>query len=213
MSSPNGSEGEYVPDGRQRLLDAAVRLLETHGEAALRMTAIAEEAGVAVALITHHFGSRDGLVVAAQQARVVGDAVSDLAVIDAIVSGVTSREELRERLAGLTSVLVSGRREATRLSRIAALASAHGRPEAEAALGATIGELLDGFAALIARGQERGLIRTDVDARSLATFINAYALGLVVADLDPHRADADALRDVIGRAFDVFLTDPGTSAR
>jgi hypothetical protein len=144
---------------------------------------------------------------------VVGDAASDLATIDAILSDVTSLAELREGLAGLTSVLVAGSREATRLSRIAALASAHGRPEAEAALGETIGELLDGLVALIARGQERGLIRTDVDARALATFINAYALGLVVADLDPHRADAGALRDVIGRAFDVFLTDPGTSSR
>lgn len=47
-------------DGRQRLLDAAVRWLETASEADFRMLAIAAEADVTIALITHHFGSRDG---------------------------------------------------------------------------------------------------------------------------------------------------------
>ena len=65
-------------EGRERLLAAAIRHLETHGEADLRVTDIAEEAGVAIGLIRHHFGSRDGLVAAAQQRRVEGATREDL---------------------------------------------------------------------------------------------------------------------------------------
>jgi AcrR family transcriptional regulator len=193
-------------DGRRRILEAAVRLLETHGEASLRMTAIAEEAGVAVALITHHFGSRDGLVAAAQQARVAGAVSADLAAFEAILSDVETAETLLERLDAVVASVVDESRAPTRLSRIAALAGAHGRPDAKAMLGETIGELLSKLAALIEEGQQRGLIRADVDARALGTFIQAYALGLVLADLDPDRADPDELRRVIALTYGTFAT-------
>jgi AcrR family transcriptional regulator len=200
--------GTPLPDGRQRLLDAAVRLLESHGESALRMTALAEEAGVAVGLITHHFGSRDGLVVAAQQVRVAGAVAQDLAAIEAILADVDDPQVLRERLAALTAAIVDVGRASARMSRVAALASAHGRPAARAALAETVGELLGSLAALIDDARARGLVRADVDPRSMATLIQAYSLGLVLADLDPDRADPDALLEHLTRALEGFLVDP-----
>jgi AcrR family transcriptional regulator len=201
-----GAGGERAgADGRQRLLDAAVRMLERDGEASLRMTAIADEAGVAVTLISHHFGSRDGLVAAAQQLRMAGAVAADVQAIEAIYADVDSAQELRQRLAALTAALVSTDRAAMRLSRIAALASAHGRPAVHAALGETVKELLDEFVDLIDRAKRKGLIRNDVDPRALATFVQAYALGLVLADLDPDRADPDELRRVITLAIDGFF--------
>jgi AcrR family transcriptional regulator len=204
--------GTPVPDGRQRLLDAAVRLLDAHGESALRMTAIAEEAGVAVGLITHHFGSRDGLVVAAQQVRVAGAVAADVATIEAILLDVDDPQVLRERLAVLTAAIVDVGRASARMSRVAALASAHGRPAAGAALGETVGELLGSLEVLIEGARERGLVRADVDPRALATLLQAYSLGLVLADLDPDRADPDALLEHLTRALEVFLVDPGPAS-
>ena len=60
------------PDRRELLLGAAVRHLDTASAESLRVGAIAEEAGVAVGLINHYFGSRDGLIAAAQQRRIAG---------------------------------------------------------------------------------------------------------------------------------------------
>ncbi len=66
-------------EGRERLLAAAIRHLETHGEAELRVTEIAEEADVVIGLIRHHSGSRHGPVAAAQQRRTEGLTREDLA--------------------------------------------------------------------------------------------------------------------------------------
>jgi AcrR family transcriptional regulator len=52
-------------EGRQALLEAAVRAVARRGLRHLTYRAVAEEAGVAHSLIAHHFGSRDALIAAA----------------------------------------------------------------------------------------------------------------------------------------------------
>lgn len=54
--------GADLGDTQARILDATFRRLATQGYAALRVRDIAEEAGVNVALINYHFGSKDQLM-------------------------------------------------------------------------------------------------------------------------------------------------------
>jgi AcrR family transcriptional regulator len=204
MSSTN-PEGR--PDGRERLLLAAVRHLETLGEADLRVTEIAEEAEVAIGLIRHHFGSRDGLVAAAQQRRVEGAAREDLAGIRTVLGSIQSTEDLLVQVEFLTRQVVDRSRAEVRLSRIAAIAAAHGRPDAQEAIGGALGDLLDDFAVLVREAQERGIVRRDLDARAIVTFIQAYSLGLIVHDLDPQAPEPDLLAKVIGDVVRALL-DP-----
>ena len=191
-------------EGRERLLAAAIRHLETHGEAELRVTEIAEEADVAIGLIRHHFGSRDGLVAAAQQRRIEGVTREDLAGMRATLTEVADNDALVARVIELTRAVTDRRRADVRLSRFAAIATAHGRPEAREAIGAT----LDDLSVLIMEAQLRGLVRTDLDARAVATFLQAYALGVIVHDLDPKDPDAAKLTDVIVTAVRAILSPP-----
>jgi len=69
-------------------------------------------------------------------------------------------------------------------------------------------ELLDGLEVAIIAGQAKGLIDRDVDARAFETFIQAYALGMVVADLDRTPADREAVARLIDRVNRTLLTDP-----
>ena len=195
-------------EGRERLLAAAIRHLETHGEAELRVTDIAEEADVAIGLIRHHFGSRDGLVAAAQQRRIEGVTREDLAGMRATLTEVADNDALMARVIELTRAVTDRRRADVRLSRFAAIATAHGRPKAREAIGATLGDLLDDLSVLIMEAQLRGLVRTDLDARAVATFLQAYSLGLIVHDLDPKDPDAGKLTDVIVTAVRAFLSPP-----
>jgi len=55
---------EALPPTAQRLLAAARRLLVSEGFEALKLSAIASEAGEAKASIGYHFGNKDGLVTA-----------------------------------------------------------------------------------------------------------------------------------------------------
>ncbi len=60
-------------------------------------------------------------------------------------------------------------------------------------------------AGVITTGQANGLLDPTVDARALATFVQAYALGMIVADLDETPPPREAIAAVIERAIDAFL--------
>ena len=196
---------DEAPDGRERLLRVTVRYLETHGEAALRVSDIAAEADVAIGLIRHHFGSRDGLVTAAQQRRLEGLTREGLAGVRTVLADITDLDDLVGRLRLLTLAVVDRQRADVRMSRFAALATAHGRPAVRDDLSGTIGDLLDELARVILEAQERGLVREDLDPRAIATFIQAYSLGLVVHDLDPVDLPDEAVADVITTASRAVL--------
>jgi AcrR family transcriptional regulator len=54
--------GEVAAQGRERLLDAAVRLIAREGIDNVRIARIATEAGVSAGLVHYHFDSRDALL-------------------------------------------------------------------------------------------------------------------------------------------------------
>jgi AcrR family transcriptional regulator len=201
----SGTEHDDRPDGRERLLRAAVRHLEQHSAAQLRVIPIAEEAEVAIGLIRHHFGSRDGLVAAAQQRRVEGATREDIAAIRLMLSGADA-DALWSGLEATTRATIDRARAAIRLSRFAAVATAHGRPEVREAIGKTLSDLLDELTAVVGEARERGLIGPGLQPRAIATFIQAYALGLLVHDLDPDPVDDEALVAVIMTALRAILT-------
>jgi AcrR family transcriptional regulator len=57
-----GISGEVAAQGRERLLDAAVRLIAREGIDNVRIARIAAEAGVSAGLVHYHFDSRDALL-------------------------------------------------------------------------------------------------------------------------------------------------------
>jgi AcrR family transcriptional regulator len=179
------------------LLAVAVRQLETRGEASLRVTELASEAGVAIGLIRHHFGSRDGLVAAAQLRRVEGATREDLSAARALLASVTDFAGLIAGLTELSRQTIDRRGSDLRLSRFAAIATAHGRPGAREDIGRALGELLDELATIVGDAQERGLIRTDLAPRAVATFIQSYALGLLIHDLDPDQPAPQEMLDTV----------------
>jgi regulatory protein len=66
-------------------------------------------------------------------------------------------------------------------------------------------EVLDELTAVIRQARERGLIHTDLQPRAVATFIQSYALGLLVHDLDPDSVDDEELVTVILTALRAIL--------
>jgi AcrR family transcriptional regulator len=203
-SALTSGQQDDLPDGRERLLRAAVKHLEAHSAAQLRVTAIAEEAGVAIGLIRHHFGSRDGLVAAAQQRRIEGATREDIRRIRPLLAA-SDAETLWSGLQQVTRATVERTRGTVRLSRFASVATAHGRPEVREAISTTFGDLLDEMSTMIDEAQQRGLLASDVSSRAAATFIQSYALGLLIHDLDPDPVDDEELVGVIMAALRAVL--------
>lgn len=194
---PRGVVTEELP-ARERILRSAVRIIGEQGEAALRLADVAEEAGVALSLTTHYFRTRDHLVAEALAERFAGLVRDDLRRIARLVRE-GDGAAFRAGLSRLTADVLDRRRAEQRLARIAAVGGAHGRPELATRLGEETAALLDELAVVIRAAQDEGLVRDDLDARALATFVQAYSLGMVVADLDVRpsaRADVQAVIDL-----------------
>jgi len=191
---------------RERILMCAVAIIDARGEAAMRLMDVARDAGITLSLITHYFGTRDNLVAEAQAVRFRGVTEDDAAHIAAMVAAATTPEGFRAGLSTLTSDILDRSRAEIRLARVSAVGACHGRPELLEQLGDATAELTDGMEAVIAGAQASGLIRSDIEPRALATFLQAYGFGMVVADLDHRAADRDAIRRIIDLFADAITT-------
>lgn len=198
---------EREAPGRQRILEAAMAAIEAEGEAGLRILEIAAEAEVAQGLISHHFGSRDGLVVAAQRERFAGQIEKDRERLMRLIGSNPTRAQFVEGIAKLTRDVVRRARRDARLDRAAMVGAAHGRPEYREALGPIVAGLIDGLTHAVSHAQAAGYVQKDLDPRAVATFIQAYAFGIVLSDLDERRVPESALAEVIERALAGILTE------
>ena len=83
---------------RQRILELAISAIDEGGEAAVRVNDLATEAGVTVPTLYRHFGSRDGLVEAAQTYRFRKTQFVDGSVLAASLAKCKNQDELRKAL-------------------------------------------------------------------------------------------------------------------
>lgn len=197
-----GDRNEMMePDARQRILDATVAAIDHDGEASVRISQIAREAGVTQGMISYYFGGREGLVQEAHLQRFRSSVGRDLQVIEDTIRTISSGDELLEFLRVLTLEIVSETRAASRQTRVMAIGAALPRPALLEGMRSAQTELIAHMERVILIGQARELVRNDVDARAIATFILSYSTGLVVADLDLHRSSTEQL----AAAVDVFV--------
>ena len=147
----------------QKILDEAIRIIENSGEASLRVHDIETAVDITAPSIYHFFGSREGLVSAAQAERILRSFAEFDLISDPILAKVSSKEELREAIRELSVLIFDPSRATARLRRIYALGSTEGRPE----LAATIGEASRTYLRTVAESfqpfQEKGWVRPDLD--------------------------------------------------
>lgn len=172
------------PDGlrdkdatRTRLLDVAFAEIYTHGYQGLRVDALLERAGLTKGAFYHHFPSKHAL---------------GLAVIDEVLAGMADLiwgEHLAQHADPIEGIEAS---VAFALGMLGERCTTLGCPinnlaQEMSGLEEAFRERLDGvFRGIIAniakalnRGQERGLVRPDVDTRAAATFILASVEGSI----------------------------------
>lgn len=170
--------------GRDAILSVTVEMLGTVGESGVRVGAIAEAAGVGIGLINYHFGSRDGLVAAAQLVRFTMQVDQELDLLDSEVRGAKSRDDVAAIMSRLVRSLLVVDRVESRLGRIDALGAAHGRPSLRAEIGQVQSQLRRRLGRLFRDLQHLGHVRSDVDADAIATLVLSLSAGLVIYDVE-----------------------------
>src|SRR3954465_995909 len=146
-------------DKRRQILAAAVRVFAAQGFEATRVGDIAKEAGVAYGLVYHYFGSKDAVLEAVfreQWGRLLA------AVALAEETGETAPEQLEL----VVKIVLRTWRDDPDLVRLLVreiTRSPHIQDELD-----EIGQAFASLERIVARGQEQGTLRADVDARLAA---------------------------------------------
>jgi AcrR family transcriptional regulator len=179
----NGTTAAAERDPEQTRLDilrATMAAMVKGGDAGVRVAKVARAAGVTTGAIYSRFGSREGLLAAAQTEfmhEMVAQIVSSLgAILDAVEGNpLTSPAYAEVMRAAFTSPQADNA-----LRWAAAAARAQYQPELAAQMLPIERNMLDGVTSIIARGQTEGWIRQDVDPRAVAVIVFGGVIGMSV---------------------------------
>jgi TetR/AcrR family transcriptional regulator, fatty acid metabolism regulator protein len=194
---------EREREKRRQILRAAIAVFARSGYHTSRVADVAKEAGVAYGLVYHYFGSKEDLL----------DTIfrrTWTRMLQAVEEVEAEEGSARDQLAGVARIVLGSWEADPDLIRVLIREVARS-PQ----LGREVGEIQHAFAGLqriIARGQERGELRKDVDPR-LAAWILYGALEEIltgwVFERLPASADdvEEAERTVVSMLADGLAVD------
>jgi AcrR family transcriptional regulator len=192
---------EALPPTAQRILAAAQRLLASGGFEALKLSAIAAEAGESKASIGYHFGNKDGLVTALVDS-LAHDANRELIQetsglprgaerLHALIDGETRIAADAESFQSFFEILPQALREPVLRERVAAL--------------------YDGYRDTVLRGLGAGDETARRDLRPFAMLMIAIVDGLAIQHgLDPEGADVRSATELWERLVQPYLRELDT---
>ena len=198
-------------DTRAAIIREASVMVDEGGEASLRVSRLAENVGVSIPSLYHHFSCRDEILAAVHATRYVELAAADSDVIYDLVLRSETRDDLAAALMVVTREVVSLTRAETRMKRAVALASSSGRPELREVITAETTRLVSQLSEAVLIAQRIGLADLTLNPRAIATFIVSYAAGLVAADMDGERVSDEELAQVIDAFVDRVVLAPPKS--
>lgn len=168
-------------------------MIEQEGETALRVNEIARAAGIAKPSLYHFFGSREGLIAAAQAERYRrAMLVGYEEVIARIEQGMTA-EELMTLMYAWNESFTGEEAQHRRAVRLAVLGSSVSRPDLREEIAKVDRRVEQYLVDLITLVTDRGWVHLPSTIRpfDLAVWLNGLWNGRYGADIDPDPAAAD----------------------
>ena len=168
---------------RQGILDLAIATIDDGGEVAIRVNDIAAKAGVTVPTLYRHFGSRDGLVEAAQTQRFYETQFVDYSVFAASLAKCKNQNDLRITIRQVLLSHFETERWGVRQVRLNALGAGYARPELLMSLALAQKQVAMGITELLRPFQERRWIRTEIDLAATVYWFMGQILGRVLVEM------------------------------
>jgi AcrR family transcriptional regulator len=181
---------------RQQILDLAIQAIDMGGEAAIRVNDIANEAGVTVPTLYRHFGSRDGLVEAAQTQRFRETQFVDSSVFAAALAKCKNQEDLRKAIRKELLTHFDEDRWDLRQVRLNALGAGYARPELSASLALAQKQGAMGITEMLLPFQKKGWIRKDLDLLATVYWFMGQILGRVLIEMGDNPVSQKKWNDV-----------------
>jgi AcrR family transcriptional regulator len=168
---------------QKKILDETIRIIETSGEASVRVHDIEVAVGVTAPSIYHFFGSREGLIAEAQAERLLRSFQRFDGALDEALATIHSRESGRVALHGLLALIYDSSRSIERQQRLFAMGSAEGRPELAQRVAEMAQFYLEGTAERLQPLQDQGWVRPELDLKAFMYWLAGQILGRVYIEI------------------------------
>lgn len=185
----------------QRILERAIQVIEESGEAAIRTNPIAFECGVTPPILYRAFGSREGLIIAAQAERYRRSTAEAIQYLYRYIEEASSRESLINIISDTLSFIFSDNRAGNRRLRAEVIGSSVSRP----ALRDEILRIDSEYARMISAAYQKAIVSGWISADRNHEVISLWVQGLVNArylfDNNPDADSGKSWNDLTRRAI------------
>jgi AcrR family transcriptional regulator len=198
---------------KRLLTETVVEMLGTKKPSEILADEVLESSGVSKGSMYHHFEDLQELVETAQIYRYSKWIDASIDFLTNYVAKARTKDEVRKALRILTEQTQSDERKDARAERAQALAACLDNPRMAKQMGAETQRLTDAIADVTEEVKNKGLFRNDVNAKALATFIQAYTLGKIVNDHNPTGVHESEWNDfIMNIAERTFMSEPSSES-
>ena len=182
--------GPWRPNGAL-LLEAAIRLIDSGGERAVKVEPLAASLDMSVTMMYRYFGSRQGLVDAAQAERWVRSLSTSVSASAQLLDDARSATEFRKRFNQAVVAGLGRDRLGNLLRQANIVGSAYGRPELMTFVAATAKQVDQGLVTVIEGARQRGWVLRNADPVTITSWLTSVTFGRVLAWIEPDQAFDD----------------------
>ena len=183
---------------REKLIATVVAMLEDRSPEDLRVEEVLEVSGISTGSLYHHFDDFGHLVETALIRRYVEVLETAADLIEEVFVQMLTGDDLRLAAAVAVRRFAEFNAPEVRFERARILGMCETHPRMREALGEAQQAATDRITTLFeAEQQGSGRVTRDLDARTLAVFIQSYALGRIVDDIVPNPMDQEQWLNLI----------------
>lgn len=194
-----------VRSTRDRILEAAIAIIEAEGEASVRVDRVVKAAGFTKPVLYHHFSDREDLIVAAQGERYRRSFVDALAALS-VFEGAENQDVFLDRVTVALGDFTSPEGLRRRCMRAEVLGSAASRPKLQDAIIQANREFVASFGDFLTRARKAGLISPKRDPRDVAAWWLSVVAGRFVIDVDADRLNDEEWTAIVKSMIKHVLT-------
>ena len=181
------------------LTEAAATLIDEHGSQGFTVEQLLEKSNISKGSLYHHFEDFHDVIMQAQVLRFARYVEEDIAALTNVLLAASSREDMFGRLDQISRATHDPARSGRRADRIEILAGARHSEKMKNALGPTQARLTGAIADLVREMKAKEFVSENLDPGSVAVFIQAYSLGLIVNDVSNEPIDLEEWHAMISR--------------